>query len=88
MLLEMYGCSDLCSGALELSRLLSQARFSHETKCVDVVRWCNSDCVHMGCNNPTIDLILNKTVSQLRCLRKLLIQYSIHIPVYMLQSIV
>ncbi len=48
----------------------------------------NIDCVYMACNNPTIDLILNKTIFRLRCLHELLIEYSIHIPIYMLQSIV
>ncbi len=43
-----------------------------------------SDYVYMGCNN----FILNKTIFPLRCLHELLIEYSIHIPVYMLQSIV
>ncbi len=44
--------------------------------------------VYMGCNNPTTDLILRKTICRLRCLHELLIEYSIHIPVYMVYSIV
>ncbi len=44
--------------------------------------------VYMGCNKSTIALILNKTVFWWRGLCQLLIEYSIHIPVYMLQSIV
>ncbi len=47
-----------------------------------------SDYVYMGCNNPTVDLILNKTIFQLRCLHQLPFEYLIHIPVYMLQSTV
>ncbi len=36
----------------------------------------------------TNDLILNETIFQLRCLHQLPLEYSIHIPVYMLQSTV
>ncbi len=32
-----------------------------------------SDYVYMGCNNPTVDLNLNKTMFRLRCLHELLI---------------
>ncbi len=46
-----------------------------------------SDYVYMGCNNQTIDLILNLTVFQLMCLLELPIEYCFHIPIYMLQSI-
>ncbi len=45
-----------------------------------------TDYVYMGCNNATTDLILNQTMFQLRFLHELLIEYSIHIPISMLQS--
>ncbi len=48
----------------------------------------HNDYAYMGCNNPTIDFILNRKILQLRCLHESLIEFSIHIPVYMLQSIV
>ncbi len=47
-----------------------------------------NDFVYMGCKNPTIDLILKVTVCRFRYLHELLIEYSLHIPVYMLQNIV
>ncbi len=37
--------------------------------------------VYVGCNNPIIDLILNKTIFRLKCLHELLIDFSIHISV-------
>ncbi len=46
------------------------------------------DYVHMGCSNPTTDLILKKVIFGLRCLHELLIECSIHIPGHMSQSIV
>ncbi len=69
----------------------------HWVTCLDLVSvcmtshlgcWPTVDYVYMGCNNLTIDLILNKTAFWLRCSHELLVEYSSHISVYMLQSII
>ncbi len=46
------------------------------------------DYVYMGSNNQTTHLMLDKTIFQLKCLHELLMEFSLHIPVNMLQSVV